>query len=312
MGFLILQFRLGRTRCLKMLVRKSVAAFLILSVIIVAYVFPVSAAGDQTKAKTFIQIAERAGEVALEFVERAKAAGENVSLAARLTEEGRILLNRAKTAYEKCDYDSATADAKSAQNKFRDALKTLGPEKESIEEQMSKGRLLETIERSRERMRRIRAALSNMTEINEVQKGEIDTRLIQAEGLLNDAEQILAGNGKSASEAAGKLAQTEKLIAEALVMLRSASREPNKPRIEAYLKILEREISQLGDYLDKLEKEKIKVDDLRELLSKAEDLVGNARDKSVKDDLAGALVDVHQAREIMSDVRKEISQRQKS
>jgi len=294
-----------------MLVQRKVAALLIMAVIVAACAPPVTARGDQTRAKMFIQVAEKAREIALEFIDRAKATGKDVSLAAGLVEEGSNLLNTAKAAYEKGDYDSAAADAKSAQEKFREALKASGPEVPSIEEQEAKARLLEAIERTGERIRRVRDVLSSSTEISESLRGQIDSKLSQAEGLLSEAESILRTDVKSASEAAQRLAQAEKLISEAFVLLKQASHGPNMHRIEAFLSNLEREISKLGGELEKLAKRGVNVSDLKVLLSNVGSLVESARGKASSGDLSGALSDIQQAREIMRQVRTEMAKRHK-
>jgi len=294
-----------------MLVERKVAALLIMAVVLAACAPPVTAGGDQTKAKMFIQVAEKAREIALEFIERAKAAGKDVSLAASLVEEGSNLLDRARAAYERGDYDSAAADAKSAQEKFREALKASGPETPSIEEQEAKPRLLEAIERARERIGRVREALSSSTEISESLRRQIDSKLSQAEGLLSEAESILRTDVKSASEAAQRMAQAEKLISEAFVALKQASHGPNMHRIEAFLNNLEREISKLGGELEKLAKRGVNVDDLKVLLTNAESLVESARGKASNGDLSGSLSDIQQAREIMQQVRTEMAKRHK-
>jgi len=294
-----------------MLVERRAAVLLIMAVVVAACAVPVAAGGDQTKAKTFIQIAEKARGIALEFIERAKATGKEVSMAATLVEEGSILLNKARAAYEKEDYDPATADAKLAQEKFRDALKALGPETPSTEEQEAKTQLLEAIERARERIRRVREALSNSTGITEGLRGEIRAKLDQAEGLLNEAESALKSNAKNTSDAARRLAQAEKLISEMFVLLKHASHEPNRHRVEAFLRNMEKEISRLRDELEKLAKRGVKVEDLTNLLSKAESLVRSAQDKAAKDDLDGALTDIQQAGEVTQQVRREIAKRHK-
>jgi len=294
-----------------MLVERKAAALLIMAVIVAACAPPVTASGDQTKAMMFMQVAEKSREIALELIERAKATGIDVSLAAGLVEEGSNLLNTARAAYEGGDYDSAAADAKSAQEKFREALKASGPETPSIEEQEAKPRLLEAIERAGERIGRVREALSSSTEISESLRGQIDSKLIQAEGLLSEAESILRTNVKSASEAAQRLAQAEKLISETFVALKQASHGPNMHRIEAFLNNLEREISKLRGELEKLAQRGVKVDDLKGLLSNAENLVESARGKASNGDLSGALSDIQQAREIMRQVRNEIAKRHK-
>ena len=289
--------------------QRRTAALLIIAVMAAACVLPVTARDDQMKAEVFVEIAEKAREITLGFIEKAALAGNDVSVSVNLLEEGSRLLTQAKTAYDEADYESAAADARLAQEKFRDALKALGSENNSSEEdeEDAKPRLLEAIERARERIRKVREVLSSSNDISENLREQINAKLIQAEGLLNEAESIVGTNVKNASEAAQKLGQAEKLVSEAFVMLKHASHEPNRHRIEAFLRNMERDISRLRSELEKLVKKGNNVEDLNSSLSQAENLVGSAREKSAKDDLAGALTDIQQAKEIIQQVRKEIA-----
>lgn len=286
-------------------------ALLVMVAMAAAYTLPVAAQGDQTKAKMFIEVAQRAREIALEFVEIAKAAGKDIALATGLIEEGSNLLNRARAAYERGEYDSATAEAKLAQEKFRNALKALGPEKPSLEERGAEARLREAIERARARIKRVVEALSNSTGIAEDLQQAIGTKLNTAEGLLNEAESTLKADAKNVSEAARKLAQAEKLIGEAHVLLTHASHEPDRNRVEAFLKNMEREISGLRNELERLAKRGIRIDDLSALLDQAESLLKNARGKMDEDEFSGALSDLQEAREITQQVRREMAKRHK-
>lgn len=290
-----------------MLVRRDVAALLIVAMIVATYAASVTAQGDQTKAKMFLQIAENAKEAALEFVESAKAGGKDVTAAVFLIGVGSNLLDQAKVAYEKGDYDSVVARARMAQEMFRDAFQALSPEKPSAEE--NEVRLLEAVERARRRILRIREVLSNSTEIAQDLRAQINSKLNQAEGVLNEAESFLKSNVKDASEAARKLSQAEKVIAEVFVLMKYASKESSKHHMEAFLRDLERDISRLRDELEMLEKKGVKVDDLNHQLDQAVNLVKNAQEKASKDDLVGALADGKSAGEIVENVKGEIVNR---
>jgi uncharacterized protein YaiI (UPF0178 family) len=289
------------------LVRRNAAVFLIIAAMVASYAVPVSAQGDQTKAKMFLQIAEKAREIAIEFVEKARTEGKDVALATSLIEDGNYILNEAKKVYSEGNYDVAAAMAKLAQGIFRDSLETLGPERPSTEE--NEVRLREAIERTRRRILRIREALSNWTDIGQDLREQINSKVNQAEGLLNEAELMLRSNGKDASEAARRLAQSEKTIAEAFSLMKLASKELNKYHMEIFLKGFEREILRLRNELEKLEKKGVKVDDLQDLLKEAEELVGGAREKASRDDLSGALVDARIAGQIIEHVWKELVKR---
>lgn len=281
--------------------------FLIIAAMVASYAVSVSAQGDQTKAKMFLQIAEKAREIAIEFVEKARTEGKDVALATSLIEDGNYILNEAKKVYSEGNYDVAAVMAKLAQGIFRDSLETLGPERPSTEE--NEVRLREAIERTRRRILRIREALSNWTDIGQDLREQINSKVNQAEGLLNEAELMLRSNGKDASEAARRLAQSEKTIAEAFSLMKLASKELNKYHMEIFLKGFEREILRLRNELEKLEKKGVKVDDLQDLLKEAEALVGGAREKASRDDLSGALADARIAGQIIEHVWKELVKR---
>lgn len=286
----------------------KLVAILILTAVVGGFVSPVFALGDQTKAKTFIQTAEKASEITLEFVERARSSGTDVSRALSLVEEGNILLTQAKAAYDEGDYDSASIDAIIAQIRFRDALRTLGSERSSIEKE-DRARLIEAIERARERIQRTREIL-DATDVGESQ-GQMKTKLDQAEELLRKAESILESDIGNISAAAREMAQAEKLIAEAFIVLEQASQVPNKHRIEAFLENMEKEIQRLRDDLEKLAMKGIVVDDLKSLVDAAESLLRSARGKTSDGDLVEILSDIHQARRIIEQVREQAFKRQR-
>lgn len=287
----------------------KLVAILILTAVVGGFVSPVFALGDQTKAKTFIQTAEKASEITLEFVERARSSGTDVSRALSLVEEGNILLTQAKAAYDEGDYDSASIDAIIAQIRFRDALRTLGSERSSIEKE-DRARLIEAIERARERIQRTREIL-DATDVGESLKGQMKTKLDQAEELLRKAESILESDIGNISAAAREMAQAEKLIAEAFIVLEQASQVPNKHRIEAFLENMEKEIQRLRDDLEKLAMKGIVVDDLKSLVDAAESLLRSARGKTSDGDLVEILSDIHQARRIIEQVREQAFKRQR-
>jgi len=94
-------------------------------------------------------------------------------------------------------------------------------------------------------------------------------------------------------------------------LLKYASEELNKQRMESFLSNLEREISKLRDELDKLKMRGINVDDLKGRLDTAARLIELARDKVSKDQLAEALLDIQQAREIVRQMWEEIAKHRK-
>jgi len=264
---------------------------------------------DQMKAKVFIQIAENVRSIALEFIKQANATGMDISLATAYIEEGNIILGQARAAYERGEYSLAVFHARMAQREFRNALRNLGPESPPVEEQEEQ--LLEALKRARETILRIRSALSNSTGIDQNLREQINTKLDRAENLLNEADSLLRLQTGNTSEAAHKLDQSEKLIVESFMLLKYASEELNKQRMESFLNNLDREIVQLRDELGELEMMGINIDDLKGRLDMAARLIELARDKVSKDQLAGALLDIQQAREIVREMWEEIAKRRK-
>ena len=292
-----------------MSIRKS-TPLLLTAVIIAACLIPAQAQqDDQTKAKIFIQIAENVRNIALEFVKQADATGTAISVATAYIQEGNIILGQAIAAYERGEYSLAVFHARMAQREFRNALRNLGPESPPAQEQEEQ--LLEALRRARETILRIRSALSSSTGISQSLREEINAKLDRAESLLNEADSLLRLQTPNTSEAAHKLDQSEKLIVESFMLLKYASEELNKQRMESFLYNLEQELSKLRDELNKLKIKGINIDDLQSRLDSAARLIELARDKVSKNDLAGALLDIQQAREIIRQMWEEIAKRSK-
>jgi len=292
-----------------MSVRKAIP-LLFMAVTFAACLIPVEAQqDDQMKAKIFIQIAENVRSIALEFIKQANATGTDISVAIAYVEEGNIILGQARAAYERGEYSLAVFHARMAQREFRNALRNLGPESPPAEEQEEQ--LFEALKRARETILRIRSTLSSSTGISQGLREQINAKLDRAENLLNDADSLLRSGTGNTSEAAQKLDQSEKLIVESFMLLKYASEELNKQRMESFVNNLEREISKLRDELDKLKMKGINVDDLKGRLDTAARLIELARDKVSKDQLAEALLDIQQAREIVRQVWEEIAKHRK-
>ncbi|TLM99342.1 hypothetical protein FDZ71_15950, partial [bacterium] len=90
-----------------MTISRTAVPFLVLTILSLMLVNPIAAQNDEAKAKVFIQIAEKAREVALQLIERAKAAGQDVSAATLQFDQGTTFLNRAQQAYQDKQYDAA-------------------------------------------------------------------------------------------------------------------------------------------------------------------------------------------------------------
>jgi len=281
---------------------------LFMAVTLAACLIPIEAQqDDEAKAKIFIQIAENVRNIALEFIKQANATATDISVATAYVEEGTIILGQAKAAYERGEYSLAVFHARMAQREFRNALRNLGPETPPAEEQ-----LLEALQRARETILRIRSTLSSSTGISQSLREQINAKLDWAENLLNEADSLLRLQTGNTSGAAQKLDQSEKLIVESFMLLKYASEELNKQRMESFLNYLEREVFKLRDELDKLKARGINIDDLKGRLDTAARLIELARDKVSKDRLAEALLDIQQAREIVRRMWEEIAKHRRS
>jgi len=263
---------------------------------------------DQTKAKVFIEIAENVRRIALEFMKQADATGTDISLATAYIEEGNIILGQARAAYERGEYSLAVFHARMAQREFRNALRNLGPESPPVEEQEEE--LLETLKRARETILRIRSTLSSSTGIDLNLREQINANLDRAENLLNEADSLLRLQTGDTSQAALKLDQSEKLIVESFMLLKYASEELNKQRMESFLINLEEEIARLRDELGRLEMTGVNVDDLEVRLDMAARLIELARHMVSEDQLAEALLDIQQVSEIIRQMWEEIATHQ--
>jgi predicted S18 family serine protease len=288
--------------------KRMLSLFIIVLVLTVCvnHVLGVQGNPAQTKAKIFIDVAEKAGSIAVELTERIQASGEDTAPRLRLIDEGNTLLDMAKDAYNRGEYDRAAADARLAQTKYREAMRGLGPVTPQREENV-KERLTEAIQRARERIKRIRDIIASSTETREDLVKKASENLDQAEQLLKDAESIISSGVQNASEAARKLAQAEKKMSLAFTLLKQASKEPNKHRVEAYIDRLEKQLSRLRDWVERLGKRGVKQDRLTQiktLLGEAENLIKSAEAKITSDNLAEALADIERANEIMRQATK--------
>ena len=288
--------------------RKAIP-LLFIAVTFAACLMPVEAQqDDQTKAKVFIEIAENVRGIALEFMKHADATGTDISLATAYIEEGNIILGQARAAYERGEYSLAVFHARMAQREFRNALRNLGPESPPVEEQEEE--LLETLKRARETILRIRSTLSSSTGIDLNLREQINANLDRAENLLNEADSLLRLQTGDTSQAALKLDQSEKLIVESFMLLKYASEELNKQRMESFLINLEEEIARLRDELGRLEMTGVNVDDLEVRLDMAARLIELARHMVSEDQLAEALLDIQQVSEIIRQMWEEIATHQ--
>ncbi|MBS7628554.1 hypothetical protein KEJ23_01015 [Candidatus Bathyarchaeota archaeon] len=252
---------------------------------------------DRTRARIFMEVAEKARSIAVELIDRARASGEDMAVRVRLIDEGNELLSKTREAYDKGEYDKAAADARLAQFKYREAMRGLGPISPLVDGNI-RVRLIEAIQRARTRIARVRDALRESMGVSEALRGEISGKLDEAERILNEAESAIRSSVESASEAARKLAQAERTLSEAFTLLKKAPQEPNRRRVEASLRRLEQEILRLRTWVERLERRGVRVERLGEiqnLLEKAENLVHGAKLKVDGGDLAGALADMMEA-----------------
>ncbi|MEM2339685.1 MAG: hypothetical protein QXW83_05745, partial [Nitrososphaerales archaeon] len=181
-------------------VRKPLG-FLLLTLLIVSIPIPFSVYAtwqgqviveERVKAEKFIEIAQHAYEITINFRDLVKERGIDTTKANEIIGEGEALLKEAKDYLEKGEYNLAFEKARSAQERFRNAIKTLTTPLKEDEEEKGKG-ILEAIERIEERIERINDVIANIKETQENKKyiDWVKGNLTEAQKNLNEAREAI-------------------------------------------------------------------------------------------------------------------------
>ncbi|MCS7116147.1 MAG: matrixin family metalloprotease [Nitrososphaerota archaeon] len=266
---------------------------------------------DQTKAEKFIEIAQHAYEIAIEFRERARSRGIDVTKADKMISEGEALLKEAKYYLEKGEYSKSFERANRAQERFREAIKSLNitpKEGREVEEERGRG-ILVAIERIEERIKRIKDVIAYIKETSENQRyiEWVKGNLTEAENNLKDARAAL--EKRNVTRAAHLLGEANRNIEEAFRALRLISDWTIGWRIKNFFKGIEKLLDDVEKSIERLAKSGVKVDDLMKRLEEARKLIESAKDKLLVGDKKGALDDVKKAHDILKDILKDIAKR---
>ncbi len=291
--------------------------FLLLTLLIVSIPIPFSVYAtwqgqviveERVKAEKFIEIAQHAYEITINFRDLVKERGIDTTKANEIIGEGEALLKEAKDYLEKGEYNLAFEKARSAQERFRNAIKTLTTPLKEDEEEKGKG-ILEAIERIEERIERINDVIANIKETQENKKyiDWVKGNLTEAQKNLNEAREAI--KNKNVSTAAQLLGKANKDIEEALRALRLIEDWIVSWRIESFFKGIEKLLDNIRNLIERLAKEKVDVSELMKMLDNAKGLIESAKSKLLSGDKKGALNDIKEAREILQDILKAITKK---
>jgi len=195
----------------------------------------------ESKAERIVEIADNAGqrvqdlidlvyanETVLEMIENATLLDElegNVTL----FDEGTANVTAAYDALGTGDYEGAVANATEALSIFREVYRSihiiLYNSDVTIGQLVDPEELEEAIERSLERVKEFQALIST--------EAEVYSKLDEAEGLLNEAKDLLLLG--DVEDAADNLMEANRLISQVCQYLKEVAQELNPSRIRSYL-----------------------------------------------------------------------------
>jgi tetratricopeptide (TPR) repeat protein len=235
---------------------------LALSAVMQAYSF--APAEDAQRAEQMVKVAETALFKVESFVnstlQNANVTGKLESLGlmdefssnASLLDQAKALIAEAKADIEAGNYTDAVEKAMEAMKVCRDAFKNVHEilEKAGLEEaekpEIQAQGLLVAIDRALERIKRIQAVLPE-------DASDVKALLDQAAALLNvtEAEQLLReGN---VTEVAHRLAEANKLIAQAFKQLKSKAEEKAAERVEKFKEKVEERLREIAGKMNETE-----------------------------------------------------------
>jgi hypothetical protein len=271
-----------------------------------------SAETASSKAESFIDYAKSALDKA-NATELAKEALDN---ATALLDKAKSLLDDAKACFDQGAYENATLKAMEAMRLCREAYRTLHealeekgfvkPERPEMPEVQGRGMgILVAVNRSLERIGRLETFITGLNEV----LPQIEKNLAEAKELLNieEIQQLLAtGN---VSEAAKRLAETNKLIGQAYGLLHSAAKAKVAERIEKYKsKVLEK-LEELGKEVNATALNEtlggLGLKNFEELKKLVEDHVNKAKENA-KAGIEKALQKLEEVRDKLEELRKSL------
>jgi len=287
----------------------KIAGLLLASILILATIptlYASAAQQEQTKAEKFIEIAEQAKEHADKLIDKAKEGGVDVTAANNLMGEGTKLLNEAKDAFSKNNFQTAFTKARQAQEKFRDALISLKTPAHEAAQEQGRG-ILVAVDNAYERIQRLRDAIAKIpvTPENEKPLNWAKMNLTQAENSLTDARNAIQKYEFNVDLAARKLAEATKYISQAFAALKHIGNRAFFWHAENYLNAIEKHVEKVKDKVNQLAEKGYNVQELQTKLTKVDELIQKARASALAGDKKATLAFIKEIDRLLQEITKE-------
>lgn len=286
----------------------KIAGLLLASILILATIptlYASAAQQEQTKAEKFIEIAEQAKEHADKLINKAKEGGVDVTAANNLMGEGTKLLNDAKDAFSKNDFQTAFSKARQAQEKFRDALRSLKTPAHEAAQERGRG-ILVAVDNAYERIQRLRDVIAKIpvSPENEKPLSWAKLNLTQAENSLTDARNAIQKYEFNVDVAAKKLAEANKYISQAYAALKHIGNR-SLWRAESFLKGIEKHVEKVKERVNQLAEKGFNIQELQTKLTRVDELIQKARASALAGDKKATLAFIKEIDHLLHEITKE-------
>ena len=266
----------------------------------------------QTEAvERFIEVAERAQDLIIQFRDTAEAKGVDVSKVNVAISDGESLLAEAKEQLAVNDPNGAVKTARDAMRKFVRAIKAFGNNLEedgnglSRDDQRSQ-RVLRAVDRSKARIDRLDAILEKNVNLPPNLRADVREHLDAAERALEGALAAINSDPQNLQLAARSLAEANNEMKEAFKSLREVAVWKNAQRLDRFVANMEKRIETLQKRLDIFADRGIDVDEVDVKLTMIKALLESSEEKAKNGDMKGAIQDLRNVQRSFKQIQQEI------
>lgn len=270
------------------------------------------AQADLQRANEFLSIAAKVRDEVTRVRNLVASRGVDTSSAEALIRDGDALLADARAAIDRNDPQAAMEKVRMAQERYRDAVRTMSRplvERAEVSAQERARSLDSAISRTQERIQRIRDVVGMTPNLPPSIAANVNNNLTIAEKALGDARSALASSPPDTQAAAKGLGDASKALAQALSSLEKAANERQAKRAANFLASMMRIVDTIRGQLTRASQAGVAVDDLQNELNSVDSLLGDAKQKIDSRDTKGAIEDFKKARKLIVEIRQELARR---
>ena len=262
-------------------------------------------------AERFIEVAERARDLIIQFRDTADAKGIDVSKVNVAIIEGESLLADAKERLAADDPNGAVKNARDAMRKFVRAIKAFGNNLGEDGDGLSRAdkssqRLLRAVDRSKARIDRLESILETMVNMPPNLRADVRKHLDAAETALEGALAAINSDPPNLRLAARSLSEANNEMKDAFKSLREVAAWKNAQRLDRFVANMEKRIETLQKRLDIFADRGVDVDEVNVKLTLIKALLESAEEKAKNGDMKGAIQDLRNVHRSFKQVQLEI------